>query len=61
MIVWRGARTVRLQFEPRDLWIGVYWSQVTHPDHSWMYRRRIYVCIVPMLPIVYTGRWRTWS
>lgn len=37
-------RLVRILFEPRDIWVGVYWKR----EHllTW-----IYVCIIPMLPI----------
>jgi hypothetical protein len=38
-----------LVFEPRDLWIGVYWKR---PDVGWEHAVDIYVCIVPCLPIV---------
>lgn len=31
-------------FEPRDIWIGVYWNR--EEDYS-----EVYVCILPMLPI----------
>ena len=38
----------RIEFEPRDLWIGVYWNYHTigtlkHLD--------IYICIIPIFPI----------
>ena len=39
---------VALIFEPRDLWVGVYW------DRYWEMGERpidLYICIVPMLPI----------
>lgn len=35
--------SVRIKFEPRDLWIGLYL------DHA---ARTYYLCIVPMLPII---------
>lgn len=34
----------RLQWNPRDMWIGVYWS--SHPL-CW----QLYVCLVPMFPL----------
>src|SRR3990167_335118 len=40
---WRPE--VTLKFEPRDLWVGVYWT--LSPFRVLM----IYVCIVPTLPI----------
>jgi hypothetical protein len=36
--------TISLGFEPRDLWVGVYWTLAEHGLD-------IYVCILPMLPI----------
>jgi hypothetical protein len=33
----------RLVWEPRDLWLGVYRDPTRH---------RVYVCLVPCLPIV---------
>lgn len=40
---------VEVKFEPRDLWVGVYW------DHRIQGRLlRIYVCLVPCLPLVLT-------
>ena len=46
--------TVRVKFEPRDLWVGVF------VDKSWWEggRRwhRLYVCLLPTLPIVIAWR-----
>jgi hypothetical protein len=41
----------RLLFEPRDLWVGIYWNRPV--------RRalQVYVCIVPMLPLLVTLMW----
>ena len=40
--------SVRLIWEPRDFWIGVYWERVYE-----VYERGfdLYVCLVPMFPI----------
>lgn len=35
---------VQLQFEVRDLWIGVFWRKTEIALH-------IYICIVPLFPI----------
>jgi hypothetical protein len=35
-----------LLFEPRDLWIGVYW---TVPEGSWPQRIDLYICPLPTL------------
>ena len=36
--------SVELIFEPRDLWIGVFWDRLALLVN-------VYVCIVPMLPL----------
>lgn len=48
----RHRARVRVQFEPRDLWIGVYWDKR-------VLLLNVYVCLLPMLPIrvqVWLGR-----
>lgn len=39
----RGERRVRVMFEPRDLWLGVFVDTA---------KKRIYVCLLPCLPVV---------
>ena len=39
---------VGIEFEPRDLWVGVYWD---YQGIGTLKHLDIYVCIVPMLPI----------
>lgn len=36
--------SVYVKFEPRDLWIGVYWNKP-------IWGLEIYICIIPCLPI----------
>jgi hypothetical protein len=38
---------LRVKFEPRDLWLGVF----VDTD-----RRRLYVCLVPCLPIIFDAK-----
>jgi hypothetical protein len=37
---------VELLFEPRDLWVGVYWNV---PEGGWRRRVDLYVCLLPTL------------
>ncbi len=42
--------SVRIVFEPKDLWVGIY-------NHGFYLdggtgRRRVYICLIPMLPLV---------
>jgi hypothetical protein len=37
-----------ISFEPRDIWIGVYWNRMTDDECSVLH---IYICLVPMVPI----------
>lgn len=41
-------RRVRVKWEPRDLWIGCYWTR----DPA----VRIYVCLVPCLVVIFEER-----
>lgn len=44
-----GSVWLSLLFEPRDLYVGVYW---TRPENvAWCTRIDIYVVLIPMLPL----------
>lgn len=48
--------SLKIKFEPRDIWVGVYWTtlhrskqwKVKPPVNNWL---DVYICCVPMLPI----------
>lgn len=46
--------TVRIEFKPQDLWVGVYWrvSKGVVDYKEWTYRNYdVWVCLLPTLPI----------
>jgi hypothetical protein len=41
------------RFDPRDVWVGVYWNTVELEGHGASYPRRleVFVCLVPFFPL----------
>jgi hypothetical protein len=39
--------SVKILWEPRDLWIGLYWTT----NNEWATSRIFFICLLPCLPI----------
>jgi len=39
---------IGVRFEPRDLWIGVYWNRFECAGGKYL---DVYICLIPMFPI----------
>ena len=51
------VRRAQLIFEPRDLWLGVYWDRPMPLEMGYGFLMRtlhIYICVVPCLPLKIT-------
>lgn len=48
---------LRVEWEPRDLWLGIYWTWDLDEPTRWT-RWRIYLCLLPTVPIIF--EWWTW-
>ncbi len=46
----REKLKVQLQWEPRDLWVGLFWRRTDIALH-------LYVCLVPLVPLHVTIWW----
>lgn len=47
------GKRVAVKWEPRDLWLGVYWDR-TLALYPPGYTLKVYVCLLPCLPIILT-------
>jgi hypothetical protein len=60
----RVWKRIQVKFEPRDLWVGLYWDwvetvplQFTPKGRNFYYTLVLYICILPAFPIIIkTGR-----
>ena len=44
-LLWAGIIKITFKFEPRDLWIGLYWNNLDSNELN------IYICVIPVFPI----------
>lgn len=42
--------TIRLRFDPRDIWIGVRWTTAVSGLLLWQFLD-LYICLCPMFPL----------
>ena len=49
---------IRIKYEPRDMWIGLYWERDWFGgyDIDAYERLRIFICLIPLFPIIITIR-----
>jgi hypothetical protein len=50
---WHQRWHAHLAFEPRDLWVGVYWTRVPRGSY-YRAHTKVYVCLLPTLPVEIT-------
>jgi hypothetical protein len=61
--IWFTDRdSVRLEFKPADLWVGVFWkkSNAVVPSTyggAWMKRLDVWLCLLPCLPLHLQLHW----
>lgn len=47
---------MKIKFEPRDLWVGIYWDRcgrITTLETD-KQRYNIYICLIPCFPIIFS-------
>lgn len=47
---------ISVKFNPKDIWIGVYWNYHQHLPSAMRFFD-VYICVIPMLPIHISREW----
>lgn len=53
--------TPTIKFEPRDIWVGIYWDykRSVHYSREWNADLlKVYICVLPMFPVCLEFRLR---
>lgn len=54
---------MKIRFDPRDCWIGIFWRLENHCKLGceWLKPHpqdlHIFICIIPCFPIIFTFKW----
>lgn len=46
-----------LRWDPRDVWVGVFWERYFDDELNWRHALDVYVCVLPCLPLKFQWRW----
>lgn len=49
-IINRPRLKVQFQFEPRDVWVGLFWRVTRHSGLQFSILH-LYICLLPLLPL----------
>lgn len=49
-------KTFRIYFEPRDIWVGLYWKRTLAMNFRVVPVYTFYLCLFPCFPIVWEVR-----